>query len=273
VTKPLHLIVHVPKCAGRTIENHLDKHLGKNRFWTPGKRFRNLPLELFARKYDSRPPGRLEDVDAISGHLFGKSIESLFPDRQIKRSVILREPTKQILSWYNFRMMRYMSEGMKPFPFALFVKSFPKNPTANFLLERWLELPWTRHGLMSAETKVALLDATLSEFDKIVDISRADELCAWHSGYLGIPTHPERTNTSEQWVERTGWQPLQLRDLTDQDQKLLATRFAIDRYLWQRWALKQDVAFQPSGAFDDIRAELARPIFEIRVKAARRRGW
>ncbi|MFV0367188.1 MAG: hypothetical protein ACK5KM_01890 [Hyphomicrobiaceae bacterium] len=273
MARSLHLILHVPKCAGRTFEYHLSKHLGPQRFWSPDKRTRKLPLELFARKYDARPPGPLEDVEAISGHLFGQSIEKMFPDREIKRSVIFRDPVKQILSWYNYRMMRYMSEGLKPFPFALFVKSFPKNPTANFLLERWLEKPWVSHGTISAKKKVMLLDASLSRFDRISDISEANALYAWHCEDLGIPTDPGRANTSEEWVKRTGWKPLGLSDLTDQDRALLESRFAVDRYLWKRWALKQDIVLEHTNASQDLQAELVRPIFELRVKAAKRYGW
>ncbi len=269
----LHLLVHVPKCAGRSIEDHFQKHLGPQRFWRPGKRTNLVPLELLGRKYDARPPGRLEDVEAISGHLFGRSIEKLFPDRMMVRSVILREPEKQMLSWYNYRMMRYLSEGLHPFPFRLFVRAFPVDPVAHFLLERWLELPWTTYAMMTAQQKVALLDDALSHFDRVVDIAEASDLCAWHSRDLGIPEDADRTNTSDQWSDRTGWQPLKLSELSEQDLSLLQSRFLIDRYLWRRWALKQNVSFERSMAQVLLPSEPMRAFYELRLRMARETGW
>ncbi|MGE3426400.1 MAG: hypothetical protein AB7I44_06405 [Hyphomicrobiaceae bacterium] len=273
MARRLHLIVHVPKCAGRSIENHLQLHLGAERFWRPGKRTRRLPLEVLGRKYDASPPGPLDNVDAISGHMFGQSIEKLFPDRQLVRSMILREPEKQILSWYNYRMMRYLTEGLHPFSFRLFLQSFPVDPVAQFLLERWLEMPWIRIATLTAAQKVALLDRTLSQFDRIVDIAEADDLCAWHCDDLGIPGAAERTNTAEQWVLRTSWKPLKYRDLAERDRRLLKGRFAVDRYLWRRWALKQDIEFERAAPRRVIPHEPLRPFYEIRLRTARQFGW
>lgn len=273
MVRKLHVVLHVPKCAGRTIEDHLFRHLGNKRFWNPGKRTRSLPLEILDRKYDATPPGSLDDIEAISGHLIGRSIERMFPDRKIIRSVILRDPEKQIMSWYNYRMMRYISQGLHPFPFDVFVRSFPTNPVAYFLLERWFELPWIRHGTLSPEKKVALLDEELSKFDRIVDISEANNLCAWLSGDLSIPLEPNRTNTSEEWASRTGWKLMSFRDLTDRQQKLLRNRFTIDRYLWRRWALKEDVVFERSDSESVLAQEFLRPLYEARLRLARRFGW
>jgi len=228
---------------------------------------------MLARKYDATPPGPLEKIDAIAGHLFGHSVEKLFPDRQFVRSVILREPEKQILSWYNYRMMRYLSQGLHPFSFGLFLQSFPVDPVAHFLLERWLEMPWVKIAALTAAQKVALLDRSLAQFDRIVDIAEADDLCAWHCEDLGIPITAERINTSEQWARRTGWKPLRQSDLTERELRLLRGRFTIDRYLWRRWALKQDTEFKNTRPRRLVPHEPLRPFYEMRVRSARQFGW
>lgn len=248
------------------------KHLGRERFWVPARRWKRVPPELLGRKYDSTPHGPLDKIDAISGHHFGWSIEGMFPDRQFVRSVVLRNPEQQIFSWYNYRMMRYISEGLHPFPFSLFLRAFPADPVAHFLLGRWLEMPWVKIASLPAKLKVALLDQTLSEFDRIVDVSEASELCAWHCEDLGIPLVAERVNTSEQWVQKTGWKILDHSDLSDGDLKLLSGRFTIDRYLWRRWALKQDVAFEETLPHSLFPRGSLRPFYQLRLRTARQFG-
>lgn len=272
MARKLHLALHVPKCAGRMIENHLREHLGVDRFWLPGRRSKRLPPEVLGRKYDATLPANLDKIDAISGHTFGRSIEKLFPDRQLVRSVILRNPEKQILSWYNYRMMRYMSEGLHPFSFNLFLRTFPADPVAYYLLERWLEMSWVGIASLTADQKVAMLDETLSQFDRIVDIADADELCAWHCEDLGIPQVAQRTNTSEEWARKTGWKVIGLSDLNESDLKLLKGRFTIDRYLWRRWALKQDVKFVRTASSRLMAGQTLRPFYKLRLRTARQFG-
>ena len=134
--------IHVPKCAGTTLEQHFASELGVTGFWKTRKRTRKFPLELFSYKYDPTLPGPAEKVRAISGHFAGHSLAKLFPERRIVRSLILREPQSLMLSWYNFRIMRYMRKGQKPYSFSLFLRSMRMNPVAHFILERWVELPW-----------------------------------------------------------------------------------------------------------------------------------
>ncbi len=267
----LHVVLHVPKCAGRTMERHLEKHLGK-RFWSPPKRSRKLPLELYGRKYDPTPPAPTTSIAAVSGHFIGRSIERLFPGRPIVRSVVLREPERFVLSFYNFRMMRYMTAGQNPFPFKLFMHSLPVDPISYFLLDSWLENSWMRIASLSATQKAALLDYALSQMDRVVDISQADDLIAWHSRDLGIPEHATRANSEDEWSEKTGWKPLKLKDLTTSERETLAGRLNLDRYIWRKWALKEPVAFDSATIAPFLRHELPRPVAQIRRRLARRAG-
>ena len=141
MSEPLLIHIHVPKCAGTTVENHLHAELGENGFWAPGKRTRKFPLGWFGRKYNATPRAAVKDIRAISGHFVGRSVEDMFPDRRIVRSIILREPEALLLSYYNYRMMRYMTRGQNAYGFSLFLRATRQNFITHFLLERWLELP------------------------------------------------------------------------------------------------------------------------------------
>jgi len=73
---PLLIHIHVPKCAGTTVEEHLERQLGKVGFWSPPKRSRKVPLEIFGRKYHAIPPGRPEQVREIWGILSGAPLKN-----------------------------------------------------------------------------------------------------------------------------------------------------------------------------------------------------
>jgi len=266
---PLRIVVHVPKCGGRTIQNHLARHLGP-RFWSVNKRYRNLPLGLFGRKYDRATAFPPANILAVSGHSLGRSIERLFPGRPLVRTLVLREPENQVLSWYNFRMMRYINAGLSPYSFQLFLRSMPVDPVTHFLLAHWYELPWLRIASLNRIEKRQLLDSALDQFDAVVDISKTDQLIAWHSQALGIPQSAVRANDSESLSRQIGWQPIRWADLNQTEREELAEHVHFDRYLWRRWALKQDIAFDPATSQPFLRKELARFVPQIHRRIARR---
>ncbi|MGD9805574.1 MAG: sulfotransferase family 2 domain-containing protein [Hyphomicrobiaceae bacterium] len=270
--QPLRIFVHVPKCGGRTIQRHLALHL-RSRFWSVNKRSRHFPLELLGRKYHRAEARPIESVVAISGHFLGRSIENLFPERQFIRTLILREPEQQFLSWYNFRMMRYISAGHSPYSFRLFLRSMPVDPVAHFLLERWLELPWLRIAAQSAADKIHLLNSALEQFDIVADITRIDEVLAWHSEALGIPQQAVRENEAQSLAKRTGWRPVSLSDLRSTERDELTQRLQIDRYLWRKWALKQDVTFDPSTTAPFVRKEFSRVAPQVLRRVVRSRAF
>jgi len=267
---PLCILIHVPKCAGTTARTHLETHLGETGFWRPERRARALPSELMGRKYDARLPGPVDAVRAISGHQIGQSIERLFPGRAIWRGVVLREPAALLLSWYNYRMMRYAKQGKGTYGLDLHLASLPPDPVAHFLLERWCELPWWRLAAMGAGQKRDRLDAVLGGLDAVVDIADADRLIADISARLGIPGVAERDNTSEGWRARVAWTPLTPAGLTRDQRAAIDARTRLDRYLWQRWALGEaDARLDPAGTPSFLASELRRPLAEIRRRRAR----
>lgn len=271
MTSELCVILHVPKCAGRTIERHLRDNLSAGGLWIPQRRTGWLPLEMYDRKYDPKPPGPLDAISAVSGHFIGRSIEQLFPHRRIVRSVILRNPVEWVLSYYNYRMMRYVSHGQSPYSFETHFNSLPADPVAHFLLERWLELPWITIARLSTSKKIAILDDALGKLDWVADISEASDVAAWHSRKLGIPEVAKRVNTSQEWQQKTGWKPLSLHELQPDAVDALNRRLSIDKYLWQRWALKRNIEYygNPAGF---LRNEITRSAYQIYRRLLRDHG-
>ena len=269
MTGRIFCVLHVPKCAGSTIEAHLRKQLGGEAFWCPPKRTRKLPLEFLGRKYASGLPGPATAIRAVSGHFIGRSIEKYFSGRQISRTLLLRRPVDLVLSWYNFRMMRYIAAGLAPYPLGLHLRSAPQDPVANFLLERWLELPLWTIAAMSVERKAKLLDDALGAFEFVGDIRECDDLVAMISSELGIETNAEAANTSESWRKRVDWKPLRFESLTDSCVEMIRASTQLDEYLWRRWALKERVTFRPTPSRSSPMHEWRRPYYEVIRRYAR----
>jgi len=270
--EPLLIHIHVPKCAGTTVEKHLRNELGRSGIWYPRKRTRNFPLGWFERKYEQAPPARLEDVKAISGHFVGRSIEENFADRRIVRSIILRDPESLMLSYYNYRMMRYISRGQKPYGFSLFLRSTRQNFISHFLLDRWLELPWVDLVRLTDQQKAERLDAVMGSIQHIAAIDETNALVATISGEIGISPVADRRNTTEEKRANTGWTILRPGELSEQDRIELKARTQLDRYVWRRWVLKENIAFAPDVRSQFTRSELLRSRYEFERRLARMFG-
>lgn len=266
----LEIVLHVPKCAGSTIERHLSLALGQAAFWSPPRRRRGFPQELLARKYvrASAPP--VAGVRAVGGHYVGRSVEEMFADRRIRRSVLLRKPADLVLSWYNYRMMRYQAKGRPTYPFDIHLKSLPSDPLTHFLLATWLETPWTDLARMRPAEKYERVAAALDPFDFIGDIKDCDTLVRALSERLSIPAEAESVNTGEDWSARSDWTPVRAIDLGDAERAQLARRTRIDQALFARFVLGDDAPFDARTAASFPRTELSRPLAELRRRIPKR---
>jgi hypothetical protein len=258
----LFIAVHVPKCAGRTLERHVLRHLPGNECWVTTKRFVRTP-HIVGRHYQLRDPRQLQATRVISGHHAAQSMERLFPDRDIMHSVLIREPVSFHLSYYNFRMMRYIERGWRPHSFELHLKSQPHDPITHFL---------------SPQKKYNLVNRALSKFWFVADLSKCDELIALMSRDLAIPETAERCNTSELWTARTHWQPLTRDDIAPKTLEALTKRTRIDKAVWHSWrnagvrtAAVRPIPLEGMTGLRFPVDEAARPAFS----AVRRyqRGW
>lgn len=271
--EPLLIHIHVPKCAGTTVEKHLRDELGRSGTWFAPKRTRSVPLGWFGRKYNDTPPGPLDQIKAVSGHFIGRSIEEQFEGRRIVRSIILREPESLMLSYYNYRMMRYIIRGQRPYGFSLFLRATRQNFISHFLLDRWLELPWLDLARLSDRQKVRLLDEALASVDYISPISETDDLVRKISTEIGISPVAQRRNTTEdERKAKTGWKMVRYGDLSDADRAELKSRTLLDRYLWRKWALKEDVSFAPDQQSQFTRSEFLRTRYQCERRLARMFG-
>ena len=263
---PLHVLLHVPKCAGRTIEVHLAAHMAAEAFFLPRHPGRGGVSKM--------PPAA--GIRALSGHHLARSIEGRFQGRDIRRSVLLRDPLSFHVSYYNFRMMRYLASGGRPYSFALNYRALQRDPMAHFLLSRWLEVSPARLLVMPVAEKWRLLCDALAGFWFVADYRRCDELIAAVAPALGVPAKAKRVNDEAAWVRTVGWQPLKAADLTDEQRRRIPLDNPLDAALHATWAeAGHDAASVRPGpgpvASDFLAHELVRPYWEARRRLAR--GW
>jgi hypothetical protein len=231
---PVFIALHVPKCAGRTIENHLREHLDPASLWIPRKRWRKVP-PIYPPHYAPPLNPDTSGIRAVTGHFIGQSVERLFPGRTLYRSVLLREPLGFHLSYFNYRSMRYLSEGLATYSFDDHVRSQPDDPISHFLLERWLELPRARLLSMPAQRKYEILNDCLAKFWFVGDLGYCNELLTMMCEGLGISAQIKSSNTKEQWQAGTNWKLLTKDQLTPDQIALVAQRTRLDRALWETW--------------------------------------
>lgn len=263
---PLHILLHVPKCAGRTIEVHLARHMEPEAFYMPRRPGRGGLSEM--------PPAA--GIRALSGHHLARSIETRFPDREICRSVLLRDPLSFQISYYNFKMMRYIASGGRPYSFALYYRALQRDPMAHFLLSRWLEVSPARLILMPAAEKWRLLCDALAGFWFVADYRRCDDLIAAVAPDLGVRAAAKRVNHEAAWASSVAWRPLAADDLADEQRRRIPLDNPLDAALHATWAgaghAASSVRAGPGPATSDFLAhELVRPYWEARRRLAR--GW
>jgi hypothetical protein len=111
-------LFHIPKTGGTSLREALYAIYGKNKglihLGPNGDRFRhkhNLkPLERYSQE-------ELDRVRALFGHYLSATHEELFPNRTIRRAILLREPARRILSQYNHAMRNRAKLREKPIGF------------------------------------------------------------------------------------------------------------------------------------------------------------
>ena len=160
--QPLHLLVHVRKCAGSTVQQFVLRHF-PGRVLAPQRR--RAPARYWSRsQYSLADSEDLDRVAFIIGHFFGVSITRHFPNRTIRPSILLRDPLVRTLSLYNYNMQRYVESGGQSVPFGLWYASRPRNAISDFILHNFLELPWWQLRLLSRRNRMEILEEALGSF-------------------------------------------------------------------------------------------------------------
>ncbi|GMG82512.1 hypothetical protein LNKW23_17250 [Paralimibaculum aggregatum] len=193
----VHFLLHVPKCAGTTVEHHFERHLGKGFLIAP--RWENPWRNVVGNRYDYAPgDARLSGVRAVSGHSLSTSLRAAFPGAQIRESVLLRDPVGYHLSLYNYRWTWHRKgHGPQPPDFARWYRAQRRDPIARFLLTRYFEQGVPALYRLSSAGRLAYLEARLAGFWFVGDYRRAGELVAAASRDLGIPETVENRNVTE----------------------------------------------------------------------------
>lgn len=230
---PVYFFLHIPKTAGQTIRIHLARYCPEGTFLhvrPPG-----VSDVLMGRRYHLdglSNPGRIQ---ALAGHDLACSLERHFPDRVIRRIVLLRDPIDLQFSLYNFRMMSNLGRGVGTFSFDLHLDATPPNFISHRLLHRWLEIPWPVLLTMSDARKYEILNEALSQFWFVGSHYFCDEVIASVAPDLGLPLKAEPRNTARDWHAQVPWRTVTLDDLSTRTRRRLYTRNRLDLALWESW--------------------------------------
>jgi ribosome modulation factor len=122
--------------------------------------------------------------------------------RPLKRSILLRDPVSHAVSYYNFRMMRYLSEGLNPYSFKLAYAATQRNFVTHYILRNFLELPWSRLACLSDDEKYEIVNAFLATFWFVGDYRVCDELVAALAGAWNSPPGAQKKHAGPMGAPR-----------------------------------------------------------------------
>jgi hypothetical protein len=276
VKRPIYFLFHVPKCAGRTIDRHLAIYSPRNSYFCPKKR-RGI-ARFFAPRHNLSGMPEPAELRAIGGHMLGCSLERSFEGREIRRTILLRDPVSHMVSYYNFRMERYIAQGLQPYSFDLAYRATQRNFLTHFILRNFLEIRWPKILLLREEQKWALVNRFLSSFWFVGDYGRCGELIAAVAPDLGVPDRAVPQNICSGRSNHPNWRPLSHDDLPDSMVRRIRDENPLDQLLWQTWQLAgHDVAGvqvaaleERSSRFGFTANESLRVFFQAGRRAARR---
>ncbi len=230
--RTVHFLLHVPKCAGTTVEAHFRTHLGEVQqggAFMIAPRWESPLRNLVGNRYPGLAPERLAGVRAVSGHSLSRSMAALFPGASLRESVLLREPLGYLLSFYNYHWTRFDEGwGARPPAFGTWYRAQRRNPVSRFLLNRYFEQGVPALYRLSSAGRLAWLEARLARFHFVGSHERADEMIAGISRELGVPEAVEHRNVTPARRLRPG-------DLPSGLAARIAAENALDQTLWERW--------------------------------------
>ena len=231
-TRPVHFIYHVPKCAGRTIDRHLASALPAGSYQRLRRRH---GIGRFLTGYDVSRLANLKQTQVVSGHHLGLSLDSFFADRLIKRSLLLRDPTSHFVSYYNYRMTRYISEGLQPYSIDVAYGAMRRNFITHYILNSFLELSWVQIASLSNQDKYDLANAFLSMFWFVGDYTLCDDLLSVLGDRLDISGDARVHNGLEDLARGARWTPLTQDMLPRKTIESIQAENRIDQRLWETW--------------------------------------
>jgi TPR repeat len=270
---PVYFLLHIPKTAGQTIQQHLAEHCAPGIFWQSSRRVN------FSRgdcSNDLPDPSRAR---IIAGHHISRSFQNLFPNREIRPILLLRDPLELQISFYNWQMMNNIAIGVGIYGFNLHLRALPLNFMTDFLLWSWLEIPRGALRVMAEGKKYDILNRMMAEFWFVGAHTDCDRLIAQIGPDLGVPPTARRRNTSAALQLQTGWRLLTSASLPAAMRCAFRARNRVDQALWENWRAAgfNSAAIHPpllqAGRKRGLSThEIVRPWFKLRRFAARQRG-
>ncbi|MBY8976077.1 hypothetical protein KHP62_09690 [Rhodobacteraceae bacterium NNCM2] len=192
MTRVVHFLLHVPKCAGTTVERHFSQHLGKAFLIAP--RWDSPLRDIIGNRYPGVETGGLK---VVSGHSLSVSLKESMPGAEIRESVLLRDPIGYFLSFYNYRWTRF-DRGLGPKPPSLegWYRRQRRNPISRFLITRYFEQGVPALYRFSSAGRLDWLEERLERFHFVGSYRRANEMIAGISRELSIPDEVHSRNVS-----------------------------------------------------------------------------
>lgn len=224
----VHFLLHVPKCAGTTVETHFATYLGPAFSYAP--RWDSVLRNVLGNRYRRQDPSNYTSVRAVSGHSLSTGMHVLFPGAEIRESVLLRDPTGYLLSFYNYRWTRH-AEGWGPEPpeFERWYATQRRNPITRFLLNRYFEEGIPALYRLSSAARLAFLEERLADFHFVGSYRHATEMIAGISQELGITAEVANRNVTPVRTLKAADLPVEMRQRIEADN-------ALDQALYDRWA-------------------------------------
>ncbi|MBZ8134874.1 sulfotransferase family protein [Afifella sp. IM 167] len=235
--RPLYLFCHVPKCAGSTVEGHFDRYM-KERLLYPPRR-RSFLRDLGGGYTDMKKmPKELDRLDFIGGHSLSRNVASLFPARDIRECVLIRDPLSLAVSYYNFRNKLADLRGKGTAPFSMVYRSFPRDIVCRFILTRYVGFGYPRLLSFDSARRFAEVERLLREFWFVAGLEHTNEMLNVISRNLGIG---EMAVTDENVSNRPG--ALTVADVPQEIARDILARNPLDALLYARW---KDVKWGPA---------------------------
>ena len=188
--RTVHFLVHVPKCAGTTIEWHFQDHLGDRFLWAP--RWRNPLRDVIGNRYPTLTPGDLANVQVVSGHSLSANLAAKFSGARVREHVVLRDPVDWHISMYNYRIKRAGEEAPD---FSAWYGTIRRNPISRFLLNRYFGFGVPELYRLSSAGRLRWLESRLSRFAFVGGLHLTDDLIDGVAAATGVPGRAKAQNT------------------------------------------------------------------------------
>ncbi|MTI00047.1 hypothetical protein [Roseibium sp. RKSG952] len=238
----LFFLLHVPKCAGSTVEHHFELHSGDGFLRVP--RWKNPLRNIIGNRYHKTfIQKRLENVKVASGHSLSSGLRAFLPDHVICETVLLRDPLSYLVSFYNYRWSRYVNDqGPKPPQFEKWYSTQRKNPISRFILNRYLDYGVPLIYGLSSQARLDIIEDRLKDFHFVGSYKLTDKMIRGISEELGIPSRSVSQNV-------TPHRKIMIQDIDPVLRDRIESENAVDRFLFERWKHRGWVkTYRPAAA-------------------------